>query len=212
MNAHSVSQVSAINGGDARSEKFHAILQAAARVFARSGYFNARVSEVARAAGVADGTVYLYFKNKHDLLRSIFSASMDNFLRQARRQLETIDDPRERLRRFAHLHFEALENNRDMAIVFQVELRQSSKFMEEFSTAQLADYLLIIREAVEDGQQRGLIRSQLSAKFVAKFLFGALDEMATNWVLSRNQYSLSAMTEPVMDLFFNGVCGTDGVA
>src|SRR5262252_4384063 len=184
MNAHSVSQLAAINEGDARSEKFHAILQAAARVFARSGYFNARVSEVARAAGVADGTVYLYFKSKHDLLRSIFSTSMDNFLRQARRQLETIDDPCERLRCFARLHFEALENNRDMAIVFQVELRQSSKFMEEFSTAQLADYLLIIREAVEEGQRRGLIRNQLSSKLVAKFLFGALDEMATNWVLS----------------------------
>jgi len=212
MSIHSNTELTAINEVERRTEKFHAILRAAAHVFARSGYFNARVSEVARAAGVADGTVYLYFRNKDDLLRSIFSTSMQNFLRQARAQLEVIDDPCERLRRFARLHFEALEDNRDMAIVFQVELRQSSKFMEEFSTTQLAEYLLIIREAVEEGQRRGLIRNQLSSKLVAKFLFGALDEMATNWVLSHKQYSLSAMTEPVMDLFFNGVCSTDGVA
>jgi len=212
MNIHSEIEVLPSTEVDSRPEKFHAILQAAAQVFARFGYFNARVSEVARAAGVADGTVYLYFRNKHDLLRSIFSTSMSNFLRQARAQLETIDDPCERLRRFARLHFEALERNRDMAIVFQVELRQSSKFMEEFSVTQLADYFLIIREAVEEGQRRGLIRSQLSSKLVAKFLFGALDEMATNWVLSHNQYSLAAMTDPVMDLFFNGVCSTDGAS
>jgi TetR/AcrR family transcriptional regulator, fatty acid metabolism regulator protein len=212
MSIHSDTETIAVNRLDTRPEKFHAILKAAAQVFARSGYFNARVSEVARAAGVADGTVYLYFRNKHDLLRSIFSTSMTNFLRQARTQLESIDDPCERLRRFARLHFEALEGNRDMAIVFQVELRQSSKFMEEFSITQLADYFLIIREAVEEGQRRGMIRNQLSSKLVAKFLFGALDEMATNWVLSHNQYSLAAMTEPVMDLFFHGVCNTDGVS
>jgi TetR/AcrR family fatty acid metabolism transcriptional regulator len=188
-----------------RVDKFSAILRAAAKVFARSGYFNAKVSDVAREAGVADGTVYLYFKNKDDLLSSIFTVAMDEFISRARAELAQIADPREQLRHFARLHFSSLERERDMAVVFQIELRQSTKFMEQFSTTKLADYFQIIREVVEEGQRQGLFRPQLSPQLVAKILFGALDEMATNWVLSHNEYSLTAMAEPVLDIFLNGV-------
>jgi TetR/AcrR family transcriptional regulator, fatty acid metabolism regulator protein len=191
-----------------RAEKARAILRAAAKVFAQSGYFNAKVSDVAREAGVADGTVYLYFKNKDDLLSSIFSTAMEEFLSRARAELAEVLDPRERLRRFAHLHLTLLEQERDMAVVFQVELRQSTKFMEQFSTTYLADYFKVIREIIEDGQRRGLFRAQLNPQVVTKVIFGALDEMATNWILSHNQYKLTAMVEPVLDILLNGVSST----
>ncbi|HEX5084775.1 MAG TPA: TetR/AcrR family transcriptional regulator [Blastocatellia bacterium] len=188
-----------------RNGKYEVILRAAAYVFARSGYFNAKVSDVARTAGVADGTVYLYFKNKDDLLTSIFDWAMGEFINRAKSELNEIEDPREKLRRFAHLHFLMLEEERDIAIVFQIELRQSTKFMEQFSTTHLAQYLQMLREIIEEGQRRGIFREQLNSKVVAKFLFGALDEMATNWVLSHKHQSLTAMVEPVLDIFLNGV-------
>jgi TetR/AcrR family transcriptional regulator, fatty acid metabolism regulator protein len=188
-----------------RNGKYEAILRAAARVFAQSGYFNAKVSDVARTAGVADGTVYLYFKNKDDLLTSIFDWAMGEFINQAKSELAEIEDPGEKLRRFAHLHFSMLEQERDIAIVFQIELRQSTKFMEQFSTTHLAQYLQMLREIIEEGQRREIFRKRLNSKVVAKFLFGALDEMATNWVLSRKRQSLTAMVEPVLDIFLNGV-------
>jgi len=188
-----------------RNGKYEAILRAAARVFAQSGYFNAKVSDVARTAGVADGTVYLYFKNKDDLLTSIFGWAMGEFINRAKSELAEIEDPREKLRRFAHLHFLMLEQERDIAIVFQIELRQSTKFMEQFSTTYLAQYLQMLREIIEEGQRREIFRKQVNSKVVAKFLFGALDEMATNWVLSHKHQSLTAMVEPVLDIFLNGV-------
>jgi TetR/AcrR family fatty acid metabolism transcriptional regulator len=188
-----------------RNGKYEVILRAAARVFARSGYFNAKVSDVARTAGVADGTVYLYFKNKDDLLTSIFGWAMGEFINRAKSELAEVEDPRERLRRFAHLHFLMLEQERDIAIVFQIELRQSTKFMEQFSTTHLAQYLQMLREIIEEGQRGGIFRKEVSSKVAAKFLFGALDEMATNWVLSHKHQSLTAMAEPVLDIFLNGV-------
>ncbi|MBO0859820.1 MAG: TetR/AcrR family transcriptional regulator [Chloracidobacterium sp.] len=188
-----------------RNGKYEAILRAAARVFAQSGYFNAKVSDVARTAGVADGTVYLYFKNKDDLLTSIFDWAMGEFINQVKSELAEIEDPGEKLRLFAHLHFSMLEQERDIAIVFQIELRQSTKFMEQFSTTHLAQYLQMLREIIEEGQRLDIFRKRLNSKVVAKFLFGALDEMATNWVLSHNHQSLTAMVEPVLDIFLNGV-------
>jgi len=187
------------------ADKREAILRAATRVFARNGYFNSKVADIASDAGVADGTVYLYFKSKEEILHSIFDRSVGDAITEGRRQLETINDPREKLRRIAHLHLERLGADRDLAIVFQVELRSSTKFMEEFSAAGFAEYLGLIRGAVEEGQRAGVFRKDLNAKVVAKILFGALDEMATNWILSKRRYKLAPMADQVLDIFLDGV-------
>lgn len=189
----------------ARSDKREVILRAAARVFAERGFFNAQVADVARSAGVAAGTVYLYFRNKDDLLISIFERTMGEAIAEGRAALAGVVDPVERLRTIARLHLERLGRDRRLAVVFQVELRQSTKFMERFSTTRLREYLGIIRSVIADGQQQGAFRADLSATISAKIFFGALDEMATNWVLSRRRYALVSMVEPVADLFVNGV-------
>src|SRR3954469_15179171 len=184
--------------------KRDAILRAAIDTFASRGFFNAQVADVARSAGVAAGTVYLYFKSKDDLLVSIFERSMREGLAKGRAAIAQPCDPRERLLRLARAHLARLGQDRNLAIVFQVELRQSTKFMERFSATLLRDYLGLIREAIADGQREGLFRSDLKATAMAKMLFGALDEMATNWILSRRRYSLEADADTVVDLIING--------
>jgi TetR/AcrR family fatty acid metabolism transcriptional regulator len=187
------------------ADKREAILRAATRVFAGSGYFNSKVADIARVAGVADGTVYLYFKSKEDILHSIFERNTSEAIEEGREELRKIEDPREKLRRIARHHLERLGSDRDLAVVFQVELRGSTKFMEAFSAAGLAEYLHLIREVFEEGQRAGLFRADLNAKLVAKILFGALDEMATNWILSKRRYKLAPMADEVLDIFLNGV-------
>jgi TetR/AcrR family transcriptional regulator, fatty acid metabolism regulator protein len=190
------------------ADKRGAILRAAIRVFANNGYFNSKVADIAREAGVADGTVYLYFKSKEEILHSVFDRSMEEAIAEGRKQLESITDPREKLRRIALLHLERLGSDRDLAVVFQVELRGSTKFMEEFSAAGFAEYLGLIRTTIEEGQRAGVFRAELNAKVTAKVLFGALDEMATNWILSQRRYKLAPMVDIVLDIFFNGVSAT----
>ena len=186
-------------------DKRTAILNAATRVFARRGFFNAQVADVAREAGVAAGTVYLYFRSKDDLLTSIFEKSMTRALEEADRALAGVTDPVERLRRLARVHLGGLGSRRDLAIVFQVELRQSTKFMERFSAAQLRTYLDHLRDAVRAGQEAGVFRADLNATLAAKAIFGALDEMVTNWVLSNRDHRLVDDADPVIDLLVNGM-------
>lgn len=212
MNVHSLARrmplaarrLSAVRAG-AAADKRDAILRAATKVFAQRGFFQSQVADVARVAGVAAGTVYLYFEGKDDLLVSIFDRSMSEVLAEGRAVGESIADPAERLRQLAHMHLGRLGRDRDLAVVFQVELRQSVKFMERFSESFLQDYFKLIRQAIVDGQQRGAFRKDLSATTATKIFFGALDEMATNWVLSRRKYDLSAEADAVVDLFINGV-------
>ena len=186
-------------------DKRDLILKAATKLFARRGFFNTQVADVAREAGVAAGTVYLYFRSKDDLLISIFDRTMHEGLEAGRQALAGVNDPVERLRRLARVHLERLGQDRDLAVVFQVELRQSTKFMERFSSTLLRDYLHAIRDAVAEAQTAGRFRREVSPTFAAKMLYGALDEMATNWILSRRRYALAAQADPVVDLFINGM-------
>jgi TetR/AcrR family transcriptional regulator, fatty acid metabolism regulator protein len=186
------------------TDKREAILRAAIKVFAGKGFFNSKVADIAGEAGVADGTVYLYFKNKDDILHSIFDRAMAEFIEEGKKELAPLEAPEDRLRRIAELHLEKLGADRDLAIVFQVELRGSTKHMQEFSAAGFAEYLDIIRQTFAEGQSSGVFRNDMKPVVCAKILYGALDEMVTNWVLSKKKYPLAPMAGEVLKVFLGG--------
>lgn len=187
------------------ADKREAILRAAIKVFARNGYFNSKVSDIAGEAGIADGTVYLYFKSKDEILHSIFDRAMGEFIADGKRELATIERPTDRLKRIAELHLERLGADRDLAVVFQVELRGSTKHMQEFSAAAFHDYLDIIRQTIAEAQASGEFRSDIKPIVAAKILYGSLDEMVTNWVVSKKQYPLAPLAGEVLKIFVGGM-------
>jgi TetR/AcrR family transcriptional regulator, fatty acid metabolism regulator protein len=195
----------ALAGRADKADKRDAILRAAIETFAARGFFNAQVADVARAAGVAAGTVYLYFRGKDDLLISIFERTMKEAIAEGRESVDSKASPLERLREIAALHLGRLGRDRNLAIVFQIELRQSTKFMERFSATHLREYLGLIRDVIAEGQAQGMFRKQINPTVAAKVFFGALDEMATNWILSRRKYSLASEADAVVDLFIGGL-------
>ena len=127
------------------------------------------------------------------------------FLERARADLSRTQEPCQRLRRLAQLHLETLGANRSLAIVFQTELRQSAKFLGQFSHHHLIEYFDLIREIVREGQRTGAFRRGLSDKIVANCFFGALDEMVTSWVLSEHDYPLAGAADAVVDVILQGM-------
>ena len=211
MNIHSVAPIATLRTAESlRAGKRDAILRAATDVFAERGYFNAQVADVARAAGVAAGTVYLYFRSKDDLLVSIFEKTMREAIQEGRASVEPLKDPIERLAAIARVHLDRMGRDRSLAVVFQVELRQSTKFMERFSSTLLREYLGVIRAIITDGQKTGVFRKEINPTLAAKLFFGGLDEMATNWVLSRRKYSLVSEADAIVDVFVGGFRGKKG--
>jgi TetR/AcrR family fatty acid metabolism transcriptional regulator len=193
-----------------RGDKRDLLLRAAIDTFAARGFFNAQVADVARAAGLAAGTVYLYFRSKDDLLISIFERTMTEAIADGRRGIEALAGAEARLRSIAALHLDRLGRDRALAIVFQIELRQSTKFMERFSATKLREYLGIIRDIIAAGQASGEFRKDVNPTFAAKLFFGMLDEMATNWILSKRKYSLVSEADSIAELFVRGLSATPG--
>src|SRR2546422_1983130 len=205
MRIHSAMAKTMARPEAAAGTKRQRILRAATEVFAQNGYFNAKVSDIAKAAGVADGTIYLYFDGKEDLLVNIFREHTRNYLQSLERDLTHARRPEDRIRIAIRHHLETLGRDRELAIVAQVELRHSLKFMALLSHQEVADYLNILRKIVEHGQNEGVFRRNLHPQLVAKSLFGILDEMVTSWVLSEKEYDLAGQSDAVADFTLNGL-------
>jgi len=186
-------------------QKREAILDAAVVEVARRGYYQTTVAMIARRAGVADGTIYLYFANKDEILSSLFERAMSRFIRQGEVALADAADAVEKVRILVGLHLRLVGENRDLAIITQVELRHSIHFMGEFSRNQVADYLAVLVGIVQQGQQEGVFRTDLDPVFAAKAMFGVLDEMATDWVLAERNTRLEGRTPDVTTFLLRGL-------
>jgi TetR/AcrR family fatty acid metabolism transcriptional regulator len=190
-----------------KADKRSLITDAAIEVFAERGFHQSRVSDIAQRAGVADGTIYLYFKNKEDLLLSIFEEKMDFLLAGLREALADTADPVERVRRFAIFHFRQVRDNRAVAEVLQIELRLSNKFLKEYRPEKLWAYLGVFGQIVREGQAAGAFRPELDPFLSMWAFFGALDEIAMQWVLSRksDRFDLESAARQVADVFIRGM-------
>jgi TetR/AcrR family fatty acid metabolism transcriptional regulator len=188
------------------ADKHKKIVQAAIKVFAEKGFFSARISEIAKEANVADGTIYLYFNNKYDILVTIFEEEMGKIIARLKHELALHDDPREKLRVFAEFHLRIVEENRHLAEVIQVELRQSSKFMKEYRNKKFAEYLNLISHIIVEGKDSGIFREDVSPGIFKRAFFGAVDEMSRFWVLSsRKKYKVDAAARQISSFFLQGI-------
>ena len=188
------------------NEKYYRIIVAATKVFAKKGFYQSKISEIAKEAKVADGTIYIYFENKDDILISLFEEQMKAVINNMEVQISGIDDPARKLERFASTHLDLIEKNQDMAEIIQVELRQSGKFMKEYKNEKFIQYLDIIEDIISEGQEKGIFRKDVIPKVAKRAFFGALDEVSRFWVLSsRRQYDIRTVARQISEYFLNGI-------
>jgi TetR/AcrR family fatty acid metabolism transcriptional regulator len=196
-------------GSRRAGDKRERILRAAVKVFAKSGFFAARVSEVAKAAGVADGTIYLYFKSKDELLVSLFEDRVERLLAYLREELPKLEGAPARFRRIIELQLGLLEGERDLAEVITVILRQSTKLMKEYAAPKFMAYLDAIARVVAEGQKAGDFRDDVAPHLVARATFGALDGIALTWALGKaEQGALRRASGQLSDLLLRGLAPT----
>ncbi|MBI4798599.1 MAG: TetR/AcrR family transcriptional regulator [Desulfarculus sp.] len=195
-----------VNDKKKPSDKHRRIIEAALKVFAKNGFYNSKVSEIARAAGVADGTIYLYFQNKDDILISLFEEEMQGVLDQVTLAVNQEADPAKKLERFAIAHLSLVEQNQEMAEIIQVEVRQSSKFMRGYANIKFQEYLNLISGIIKEGQALGVFRADIRPGVAKRAFFGALDEMSRYWVLSTaRKYSITAAAQEISRFFLDGI-------
>ena len=192
-----------------KNHKYHQILEAAIKVFARQGFHQSTVAQIAKEARVADGTIYLYFKNKDDILVQFFNYKTKLVFDSFRTEVARADSSLDKLRYLIRRHLEEFQRNREMAVVYQVETHQSSRLAEAQIKEMSKMYRDLISEIVEQGQQEGTIRKDLYVGLVKRFIIGAVDEVINTWLHSNGEYDLVSMADPLVEMFIKGIGHSD---
>jgi len=192
-----------------KNHKYHQILEAAVKVFARQGFHQSTVAQIAKEAGVADGTIYLYFKNKDDILAQFFSYRTKQVFESFREEVDRAEASLDKLRNLVRRHLAEFQRDRDGAVVYQVETHQNSRLAEAQIREMSQMYRDLISEIVEQGQQEGTIRKDLYVGLVKRFVIGAVDEVINTWLHSNGEYDLVSMADPLVELFIKGIGHSD---
>ena len=193
-----------------KNDKYHLILEAAVKVFARQGFYQSTVAQIAREAGVADGTIYLYFKNKDDILVHFFQYKTKQVFERFRAEVNHAENSLDKLRNLIKRHLAEFQRDRDMAILYQVGTHQIDRLAEDQIREMSKMYQDLISEIVEAGQQEGSIRKDLYVGLVKRFILGGVDEVINTWLHSEREYDLVSMADPLVELFVRGI-GTLGI-
>lgn len=187
-------------------EKHNKILTSATKVFAKKGFFNARISDIAKEAKVADGTIYLYFNNKFDILISVLEEEIGKIIEQIQKSIEKETDPQKMLTIFVQKHLATMKQNRNLAEVIHIELRQSDKLVKEYRNKTFKQYINVISHIIQRGQEQNVYRKDIKPGIAKRAFFGALDEVSRVWAESTGStYSLEETTEQILALFLNGM-------
>ncbi|WP_457575538.1 TetR/AcrR family transcriptional regulator [Desulfomarina sp.] len=182
------------------------IILAATKVFAKKGFFNSRISDIAKEAKVADGTIYLYFNNKYDILLSIFEEEVGKIFDKTQQLLAKEDDPKRMLEIFTNQHLRQMKKNKNLAEVIQIELRQTNKVIKNYRNNKFSSYINIIADIIRKGQRQGVFRPDILPDVAKRAFFGALDEVSRVWNVSlETHYTVDEITNQVLSLFLSGI-------
>ncbi|NLI68739.1 MAG: TetR/AcrR family transcriptional regulator [Bacilli bacterium] len=185
--------------------KYQQIIQAALEVIAENGYHASQVSKIAKKANVADGTIYLYFKNKEDILISVFRERMGQFIHKIKNAIEDKETASEKLLTLIQMHYAQLTESPYLAKVTQLELRQSKPELRREINKVLKSYLDVIDSIIEHGIKEKEIRDDIHPRLMRQMIFGTIDETVTTWVMKNERYNLLDQVEDVHSLLLNGL-------
>lgn len=185
--------------------KYKQIIDAAVIVIAENGYHQAQVAKIAKQAGVADGTIYLYFKNKEDILISMFEEKMGVFTESLQAIIENGGTSSDKLCLMIKNHFTVLASDKHLAMVTQLELRQSNKELRLKINGILKEYLKLLDEILIEGMLNGEFNPTMDVRLARQMVFGTIDEIITSWVMNDARYDLLAMIPKVQTLLLKGI-------
>jgi TetR/AcrR family fatty acid metabolism transcriptional regulator len=187
-----------------KSEKYHKILNSAGAVFAEHGFYKATISQIAARAGVADGTLYLYFKNKDDILYQYLSFKIGLVFEKMNAAVAKGTDAESKLRNLIRCHLEEFQRDQNMAIIFQSEVRYLRDIKSQVKDISKT-YFDLLSDIIEQGQIEGSMRQDLFVGLVKRFILGAVEGVITTWVNAHCRYDLGSMADPLVDLYMAGV-------
>ncbi len=181
------------------------ILNAAIKIISKKGFFNTSISEIAKMANVADGSVYTYFKGKNELLIEAFKLVLHKILKKVEVEINKVTDPIEKIKIIIKMHIEFMEKHPDTANFLQIQLRQSNRDIRLHIRNEMRKYYHILGEILNQGIELGKIRKDVNKRVIGSLIFGTVDEIVTSWVLSEKDEKLTDKLDDIYKVVLTGI-------
>ena len=181
------------------------IIQAAIEVFSKKGFQAAGISEIAHRAGVADGTIYQYFKNKEDLFFSIPIEKTKEFRSQVELHLEGISGALNKIRKFVWYFLYFFKTNPEYGRLLMLEMRVSKSFVKTETYDFLKQSVSSVLDIVAEGQKEGVIRTDVDIYLLRHLILGILEHMVSRWLLKEAKYDLLDHHQEVSRILIDGL-------
>lgn len=181
------------------------IIAAAAKLFGDKGYHDTTTAEIAESAGVAAGTIYIYFASKEELLVAVFEEFLGKHMDRLREGVQRETTAKGKLERLLTLGLELMQNNPDSARIFLSQLRQSTKMITTVAKRSSRAYKDIIEEVLSEGARSGLCRN-INVPAAATMLFGAFQNTVLDWVADGCSYHLPDLADELSQFVLYGIC------
>jgi TetR/AcrR family fatty acid metabolism transcriptional regulator len=181
------------------------IIHAAIEVFSRNGFQDATISEIAQKANVAEGTIYQYFKNKEDLFFSIPIDKTKEFYSELELHLQGIHGAENKIRKFVWYYFYHLQENPEYARALMLEMRVNRNFANAKAFEAYRPLTHKILEIIEEGQEEGFVREDVSKYMVRHLILGLLEHIITRWLLKGEKGDMLDQYDEAVELLIQGI-------
>ncbi|PKN62019.1 MAG: TetR/AcrR family transcriptional regulator [Deltaproteobacteria bacterium HGW-Deltaproteobacteria-15] len=181
------------------------IIQAAIEVFSKKDFKSASISEIAEKAGVADGTIYQYFRNKEDLFFSIPIEKTNEFRSQLELHLEGISGALNKIRKFVWYFLYFFKTNPGYGRILMLEMRVSRSFVKTETYGFLKQSVGQVLDVIIEGQKEGVIRRDTDIYILRHLVLGTLEHMVSRWLLKGGKYDLLERHQEVSRIIIDGL-------
>jgi len=181
------------------------IIQAAIEVFSKKDFKTASISEIAQKAGIADGTIYQYFRSKEDLFFSIPIEKTNEFRSQLELHLEGISGAFNKIRKFVWYFLYFFKTNPEYGRILMLEMRVSKGFVKTETYGFLKQSVSQVMDIILEGQNEGVIRQDMDIYILRHLILGTLEHMVTRWLLKGEKYDLLEHHQEVSRMLIDGL-------
>jgi TetR/AcrR family transcriptional regulator, fatty acid metabolism regulator protein len=187
------------------ADKRRLILDAAVRVFARQGFHQTRVSDIADEAGVAYGLVYHYFKSKDEVLNELFIERWSLLLAAIGEADRTGAGPRQKLGAVAGFIFDSYRHDPELMKVIIVEVTRAANSFGQTHLEEIRRAYEGIAKIVAEGQESGAFRGDVEPMFASMAFYGAVEQLLSGWIFETIPAS-EADFDQARDLLVTTIC------
>ncbi len=181
------------------------IAKVSTQLFAERGYANTTIEMIARESGYAVGTIYLYYDSKEEILATILTEFVEQFIDSNAEELESIEEPVDRFRTVVKFYLTVAEENPERAWDLSTELRRVIRADSAMYKGEMLKLLSPLSDSLFNLMDKGFIKDDINLEQLTMMIHGLIETLTLLWNTDKDAFMLADKFSDVADMVLYGM-------